>query len=99
MGNVFGDGMPGAADHVAADLIPLAGRLAYCVARVEEVMAGLRDIQLLDWQSPAGQAYRNTVARQGAVLRQASECLEEARAAVARYAQESVRAALANGQS
>ena len=98
MGNVLGDGMPGAADHVAADLMPLAGRLASCVARVEEVIAGLREIQLVDWQSPAGQAYRNTVARQGGALRQASDCLAEARAAVARHAQESVSAALAHGQ-
>jgi uncharacterized protein YukE len=98
MWNVLGDGMPGAADHVAADLMPLAGRLGSCMARVEEVIAGLRAIQLLDWQSPAGQAYRNTVARQEAALRQASECLAEAKAAVARHAQESVAAALANSR-
>lgn len=98
MGNALGDGMPGAADHAAADLMPLVGRLTSCVARVEEVIAGLGEIQLLDWQSPAGQAYRNTVARQGAALRQASDCLEEARAAVARHAQESSKAALAHGQ-
>ena len=98
MGNVLGDGLPGAADHVAADLMPLAGRLASCMEGVEDVIAGLRAIQLLDWQSPAGQAYRSTVARQTAALRQASDCLEEARAAVARHAQERFSAALDHGQ-
>lgn len=95
MGNVLGDGLPGAAEHVAADVLPLVGRLAVCGARIEEVLAGLRDIQLVEWQSPAGHAYRNTVAGQDAALRQALDCLAEARAAVERYAQERITAAAA----
>jgi hypothetical protein len=93
MGNILGDGLPGAAEHVAADLLPLVNRLARCGARVEEALAGLRDIQMLDWQSPAGRAYRDTVGRQGAALRHAVDALSVARAAVARHAEDSVAAA------
>lgn len=95
MDRALGDGMPGAAGHVAADLLPLVGRLASCVARVEEAAAGLRDIQLINWQSPAGQAYREVVARQGAALRVAADSLEEARLAIARHAEDRIAAALA----
>lgn len=93
MAQIFGDGMNGAADHLAAELLPLVGRLAWCGARVEEVQAGLTSIQLLDWQSPAGQAYRNTVARQATALRQVLDSLEEARTVVARHAQDRITAA------
>jgi hypothetical protein len=92
---MLGDGLPaGSAGHDAAELYSLVGRLASCGARVEEVLARLRDIQLLDWQSPAGQAYRDNVARQGTALLKAFGTLEEARIAVTNHAQE--RAALAS---
>ena len=93
MGNILGDGLPGAAEHVAADLLPLVNRLARCGARVEEALAHLRDIQMLEWQSPAGRAYRDTVGRQGAALRRAVDALEVARAAVARHAEDTMAAA------
>lgn len=90
MGNELGDGTPGSVlAGNNAELLLLAARLASCRARVEEVLAGLRDVQLVEWQSPAGQAYRDTAARQATALRRALDILEEARAAVARHAQES----------
>ena len=72
---------------------PSVNRLARCGARVEEALACLRDIQMLDWQSPAGRAYRDTVGRQGAALRRAVDALEVARAAVARHAEDTMAAA------
>jgi hypothetical protein len=66
----------------------LAERVAVCVGRGEEVLAGFRDIQLLQWESPAGRAYRDAVLLQSAALRRALEALTEARAAVERHSQE-----------
>ena len=65
----------------------LAGRLEVCLGRVEDVLARFREIQLLDWQSPAGRAYRNSVALQEVTLGRARVRLEEALAAVRRHAQ------------
>ncbi|MET3174421.1 UNVERIFIED_ORG: hypothetical protein ABIB52_002272 [Arthrobacter sp. UYCu721] len=66
----------------------LAGRVAVCAARVETVLASFREIQLLDWQSPAGKAYRNSVALQEVALGRALVRLEDARLAVNHHAQE-----------
>ena len=46
----------------------LAARVDLCLGRVEKVLGGFREIQLLDWQSPAGRAYRNSVALQEVAL-------------------------------
>lgn len=66
----------------------LAVRVVACSRRVEGVLANFREIQLLDWQSPAGRAYRTSVALQEAALGRAHRRLEEALAAVHRQAQE-----------
>lgn len=66
----------------------LAARVAVCCGRVERVMAGFREIQLLDWQSPAGRAYRNSVALQEVALGRARAALEDAAAVVNRHAQD-----------
>lgn len=66
----------------------LAGRVGVCAGRVETVLARFREIQLLDWQSPAGRAYRNAVALQEVALWRALARLEDARFAVNRHAQE-----------
>jgi MarR-like DNA-binding transcriptional regulator SgrR of sgrS sRNA len=66
----------------------LASRVARCSERVETVLARIRDIQLLEWQSPAGRAYRNSVALQEAALGKARGRLTEARLAVGRHARE-----------
>ena len=65
----------------------LAGRVDLCLGRVEKVLAGFREIQLLDWQSPAGRAYRNSVALQEVALGRARVRLEDALASVRRHAQ------------
>jgi MarR-like DNA-binding transcriptional regulator SgrR of sgrS sRNA len=66
----------------------LAGRVAVCAGRVGTVLARFREIQLLEWQSPAGRAYRNSIALQEVALGQALARLEDARLAVNRHAQE-----------
>lgn len=77
----------------AAQLDQLADRMAACLVRAEEVLAGFRDIQLLQWESPAGRAYRDSVSLQAVALRRSLESLIEARAAVARHSQETLVAA------
>jgi hypothetical protein len=64
----------------------LAARVDVCLGRVENVLAGFREIQLLDWQSPAGRAYRNSVALQEVALGRARVRLEDALASVRRHA-------------
>ena len=66
----------------------LASRVARCSEQAETVFARIRDIQLLEWQSPAGRAYRNSVALQEAALGKARGRLTEARLAVGRHARE-----------
>ncbi|HEU4667729.1 MAG TPA: hypothetical protein VFS79_08710, partial [Arthrobacter sp.] len=48
----------------ASQVDQLADRMAACLVRAEEVLAGFRDIQLLQWESPAGRAYRDSVSLQ-----------------------------------
>jgi hypothetical protein len=76
----------------ASQVEQLAGRVAYCVGRGEEVLAGFRDIQLLEWESPAGRAYRDEVSLQSAALRRTLDALGEAKAAVERHARETFTA-------
>jgi hypothetical protein len=66
----------------------LAARVAACADRAARVHAGFRDIQLLEWQSPAGRAYRNSVALQEVQLSKARVVMEDALTAVNRYAQD-----------
>jgi hypothetical protein len=47
---------------------------------------------LLQWESPAGRAYRDAVLLQSAALRRALEALIEARFAVERHSQETFTA-------
>jgi hypothetical protein len=64
----------------------LAARVAVCASRTERVLSGVRATQLSDWQSPAGRAYRGSVALQAAALARARERLQDASAAVDRHA-------------
>ena len=64
----------------------LAGRLEACAARLEEVLSRLSRLQLSDWQSPAGRAYRETAGLQVAALRRAGEQMDSAAASVRRHA-------------
>lgn len=76
----------------------LAVRVVACSRRVEGVLAKFREIQLLDWQSPAGRAYRTSVALQEAELGRAHRRLDDALAAVNRQAQEAGPGGGAAGQ-
>ncbi len=64
----------------------LAGRLEACAARLEEVLSRLTRLQLSDWLSPAGRAYRETAGLQVAALRRAGEQMDSAAASVRRHA-------------
>ncbi|WP_426997438.1 hypothetical protein [Pseudarthrobacter sp. N5] len=44
-------------------------------------------MQMIEWQSPAGAAYRNSVGLQAAAVRRAKEKLDIATSAVFRHAQ------------
>ena len=70
------------------EVLQLATRVARCIERVEGVSCSFREIQLLDWQSPAGRAYRNSVALQAVALGRARVRMQEASAAVHRHARE-----------
>lgn len=78
---VWGDGL-----RISVEVEGLGARVAQCADRVEEVLAGFREIQLLDWASPAGQAYRNSVALQAVAVRRTLDRLGEATAAIAAHA-------------
>jgi hypothetical protein len=82
---------PTAGDVAAAlsrgsEVQQLAARVTGCTGRVERVLSGFRQIQLLDWQSPAGRAYRNSVALQEVALGRARDRLQHAVSAVESHA-------------
>ena len=83
--------------HRVSQVDQLAARVAACMVRGEEVLAGFRDIQLLQWESPAGRAYRDAVALQAAALRRSLDLLTEAKAAVDRHSRETLVAGCSNG--
>lgn len=86
MGNDPGGGIWGVAAQRSSEVQQLAARMALCEARTEEVLAALWEIQMAEWQSPAGQAYRHTVSLQAAAIRRAVDRLHEAAAAAACHA-------------
>ncbi|MFE4195650.1 hypothetical protein ACFRJ9_07290 [Paenarthrobacter sp. NPDC056912] len=67
------------------DLQRLAWRLKVCVDQVDTVLASLRRTQLEDWLSPAGRAYRTTIALHASALMRARESLDGAAALVLRH--------------
>lgn len=58
-----------------------------CVDQVDVVLASLRRAQVDDWLSPAGRAYRTTLALHASALMRARESLEAAVAVVLRHSQ------------
>jgi hypothetical protein len=66
--------------------------VAQCSDRTEEVLAGFHEIQLANWESPAGQAYRDSVSLQAVAVRRALDRLREASAAVAAHARAALTA-------
>ncbi|WP_458108242.1 hypothetical protein M1D51_01345 [Arthrobacter sp. R3-55] len=65
----------------------LAWRIKTCVDQADAVLASLRRIQLNDWQSPAGRAYRTTIALHASALMRARESMDAAVALVLRHSQ------------
>lgn len=63
----------------------LAWRIKTCVDQADAVLASLRRAQLEDWQSPAGRAYRTTIAIHASALMRAREALDAAAALVLRH--------------
>jgi hypothetical protein len=68
------------------DVQQLAGRVDLCADQLRAVHSKLSRLQMMDWQSPAGMAYRASVGLQAAALRRARERLDVASLAVRRHA-------------
>lgn len=66
----------------------LAWRVADFAHRLDTSMLRVRRVQLLEWQSPAGQAYRTAISLQAAALGRARERLMAASEAVFRHSQQ-----------
>jgi uncharacterized protein YukE len=59
-----------------------ATRMARCAEETDAALSQLSQVQMRQWQSPAGRAYRNVVAAHLAELRKARDTLREASATV-----------------
>lgn len=86
MADDLADGIWGAGLRASLEVRELAARVARCADSTEEVLAGFHGIQILEWQSPAGRAYRDSVSLQAVAVRRALDRLHEASAAVAAHA-------------
>ncbi|MDQ0662386.1 hypothetical protein QFZ35_000884 [Arthrobacter ulcerisalmonis] len=86
MGDELMDGMWGGGLRASLEVQELGRRVAQCSDKAEEVLAGFHEIQLVNWESPAGQAYRNSVGLQAVAVRRALDRIREASAAVAAHA-------------
>jgi hypothetical protein len=64
----------------------LAAQADTCAGEVGAVLAKLSQLQLADWQSPAGMAYRASIGLQAAALRRARERIELAAQSMRRHA-------------
>ena len=64
----------------------LAGRAEACAEQLDGVLFRLSQLQLSDWQSPAGAAYRTSVGLQAAALRRAKERMDLAAHAIRGHA-------------
>jgi hypothetical protein len=65
----------------------LAARVEAGMTEIEAVLRRLSQLELANWESPAGRAYRLSVGLQAAALRRAMEQLNHAAAAVRHHAQ------------
>jgi hypothetical protein len=63
----------------------LAGRVEACAEQVAAVQARLAQLQLMDWQSPAGLAYRSSLREQAVALCRAWEGVHAAALALRRH--------------
>ncbi|UKA54292.1 hypothetical protein LFT45_21810 [Arthrobacter sp. FW305-BF8] len=72
----------------------LAGRVEACAEQVDAVQARLTQLQLMDWQSPAGLAYRSSLRLQAVALCRAREGVLAAALALRRHSVRVAGAAL-----
>ncbi|MFE4543570.1 hypothetical protein [Arthrobacter sp. NPDC056727] len=72
----------------------LAGRMEACAEQVDAVQARLSQLQLMDWQSPAGLAYRSNLRLQAVALSRAREAVLAASLAVRRHSVHVARSTL-----
>ncbi len=70
-----------------AEIQKLGWRMSVCADKADAVLARLAQLQLEQWESPAGRAYRTTLALQAASLRRGRDALREAAAVTLRHAQ------------
>ena len=69
----------------------LAARVAACAGNADAVLARLASVEMGNWQSPAGRAYRSALSLQAASLRRSRTALQEAVTLVLRHAQNVVQ--------
>jgi hypothetical protein len=69
----------------------LAARVAACADNTDAVLALLAGVEMGNWQSPAGRAYRTALSLQAASLRRGRRALQEAVTIVLRHAQNMVQ--------
>jgi len=86
MGDELMDGLWGSGLGISLAVEEVGRKVSQCSASGEEVLAGFHEIQLADWQSPAGQAYRDSLSLQAVAVRRALDRIREASAAVAAHA-------------
>jgi hypothetical protein len=70
----------------SVDARQLATRMARCADEADAALSQLGQVQMRQWQSPAGRAYRKVVAVHVAELRKARDALREASATVLQQA-------------
>lgn len=71
----------------AAEVQRLGWRMSACADQADSVLGKLAQLQMDRWESPAGRAYRTTVALQAASLRRGRDALREAAAVTLRHSQ------------
>ena len=69
-----------------AEIQKLGWRMSVCADQADAVLAKLAQLQLEQWESSAGRAYRTTLALHAASLRRGRDALREAAAATLRHA-------------
>lgn len=70
----------------AYDIEQIGLRVERCLCQVRDALSALHQIQLLQWQSPAGHAYRAAVYERSLELQRALGGLENARTAISLHA-------------
>ena len=91
-GGGAGPDVPVAAADAAAcasrsfEVQQLAARVAACADQADAALSQLARLELQDWQSPAGRAYRASLSLHAASLRRSRNALQDAAAVVFRHA-------------